>query len=580
VVARRPGCSAVCERLAPQGRKTRPLTECNRKYSNMERMNRRLISAALFAAAAGSVAPRSAVAQTCTPNGEPHTAAEIAAGVVPTNTSFAEGDVRRYGASTASPNNSPSFAKAFSVSAAGGNAVFVPGGTWQYTAALIPAGNCSMVGCGALSILSPQGCDGIHFPAWAPPQPAVRVFRDFHIIGTSTSTRNGISTTVSPSAVFGVNFTNIGIQNFSAAIFLNGFRTCGWTGIAGDNNYYGIYLIGQNTSNRFVACNFLRGTIAGSGGAWGMSLQASIGLSTQGTQAIGCYFYNYDIGINLILGLETQIDNCDISACTTTGVSVSTVLGGFWLTNCWVETFDSSATIGALVAPQRVGNNFDIHINSNHFNCDTPNSGSIGLSIPGANQNGVVANDNQFVGWATGISNVAGTHLVAKFNRFVNNSGACVLLNSVSATDNEIGPNFVVESGAALAFTGRTTPTGLAYFGRGSFPASLTGMSNGGSGTISWSADGHIVTLSVPDNSIVGTSDASTMSLTGLPEFLWPSAIKNVSALVIDAGVGSMGFARIGTAGKVSFSKDLVGTSFTASGTKGIGGFQMTYPYT
>ena len=61
------------------------------------------------------------------------TAAEIAAGVTPTNYAYAPGDIRRYGASTAASDNSSAINAALSVWSTSGvfGVVYVPPGTWS-----------------------------------------------------------------------------------------------------------------------------------------------------------------------------------------------------------------------------------------------------------------------------------------------------------------------------------------------------------------------------------------------------------------------------------------------------------------
>jgi hypothetical protein len=511
----------------------------------------------------------------------PRTLAEIAAGITPTNFATSagqpliEGDIRRYGALTSAADNSAAINAALLVSANGGNAAFIPAGTWPYTSTLNATDNCSMYGAGASSVLAPNGCDGIDFPAWAPAAPAVRVFRGFAIIGTSTGAKSGISCTVAPSAAWGINFSNIGIQNFSAAIYANGFRICNWTGIFGVNNYYGVYLLGQNTNNRFTGCSFLRGTVTGTGGAWGLSIQASGGLSPQGQQFMGCYFYDYDIGVNCVFGFETQIDNCDISNCTVTGVSITGVLGGFWLTNSWVETANSAATTGCVVNALGAYNYGDIHINSNHLNCDTGNVGSTGLHIPANAQQWVTANDNEFNGWQYGIT-AGASNFVAQWNRFT----GCVndiTLDSSYSTYNTIGP--IIDDGTAtnlLAFSAGTTPTSLAFYGQGSFVLTLTGMTAGTTGSIGYVANGHGVTLN--SAAITGTSNATTMTGTGLPAFLAPAAASINTMIVEDGSANSLGTFSVGTNAVITFKKDVTGAAFTASGTKGLPGCAFSYP--
>jgi hypothetical protein len=486
---------------------------------------------------------------------------------------YMPGDIRRYGATTASADNSAAINNALLVSSNGGNAAYLPAGTWTITTALSAVGASSMRGEGAQSVLAPNGCDGIDFPAFAPSQPARRVFRDFAIIGSSTNAKHGLSCNVQPSAAWAIDFSDISIQNFSAAIYAAGFRSCTFKSIYAFNNYYGVFCIGQNTNLHFWGCEFIRGTITGTGGAWGVSIQLSGGNSTQDTSFIDCYIYGYDIGVNCQLGFETQFDDCDISNCQQTAVNISTIIGGFWLTNSWVETNANAATTGVIVAAQGTNNFGDIHINDNHINCTTAHTGSIGLSLPGQNQNGVIANGNEFQGFETGISNVGGANFTSKWGTF-NGVTTWVLLDSAFATDNEIGPNSG-GTGTQLAFSG-ATPTGLRYFSRGSFTATLTGMSTTVTGTIRYSVEGAIVALSWPD--ITGTSNSTAMTVTGMPAVIAPVNAQVTGMRVYDNATPTGGSCSIATSGTITCFKDWNSGVFTASGSKGLAGASAVYP--
>lgn len=79
------------------------------------------------------------------------------------------------------------------------------------------------------------------------------------------------------------------------------------------------------------------------------------------------------------------------------------------------------------------------------------------------------------------------------------------------------------------------------------------------------------VTLNIPE--VSGTSDADTFTLTGLPEWAWPSVELNLPiALVSDSGGGdSAGFAVVSTDGVISFGRYYNGSpqyTWTDSGTK------------
>jgi len=91
-------------------------------------MHRREISMALFASAAGAaLLSKDAEAQTCTAPCYARTAAEIAAGITPTNLAYVPGDVRRYGAD---PSGTSDSAAAFATAGSLPGAVTIPPGTY------------------------------------------------------------------------------------------------------------------------------------------------------------------------------------------------------------------------------------------------------------------------------------------------------------------------------------------------------------------------------------------------------------------------------------------------------------------
>jgi hypothetical protein len=323
-----------------------------------------------------------------------------------------------------------------------------------------------MYGLGANSVLAPTGCDGIDFTSWG--GTAVRVYRDFSIIGTSTSANSGISTTTAPGACWFVNFYNIGIENFNqAAIYANGFRSCNWFGVGGFNNYCGVVLSGQNTGNKFVACSFIRGTIAGTGGAFGVLIEQSDALSSQSQQFLGCYWFGYDIGINQDFGFETQIDDCDVSNCLVTGVAVTGIEGGFWLNNSWIETNNTTVTTGLLVGALAVASPSAIHAENNRYNCDGLSAGSVGVYVPQNALQLVNVNGSELNGFATGIQ-AGSDHFSAKWCRFFGCTTTDILLDSAYSTNSDIGPNWTNGS-APLTFSSGTTvtPAGMRYEGPG-----------------------------------------------------------------------------------------------------------------
>jgi hypothetical protein len=124
-------------------------------------------------------------------------------------------------------------------------------------------------------------------------------------------------------------------------------------------------------------------------------------------------------------------------------------------------------------------------------------------------------------------------------------------------------------------------------FAEDSFTGTLTGMDASTTGTVSYkvfansAGVGKFCVLRVP-SSMLGTSNATAMTMTGLPAAVQPTANVWVPCLVRDNGVDVPGAAFISSAAPsvITFYTDatLSATGFTNSGSKGlIGGTQIAY---
>lgn len=147
---------------------------------------------------------------------------------------------------------------------------------------------------------------------------------------------------------------------------------------------------------------------------------------------------------------------------------------------------------------------------------------------------------------------------------------------SSSATDDGIN----VIKPTSVSSAGRYLRLKISPFG--TFTATLTGMSGTVTGTITYRVTlGFMVTL---QGSISGTSNATSMTLTGIPAFLIPATLgAAITCLLQDNGVTKGGWGTINTGGVITFGIGIDNnvSGFTNSGTKGLGsGFTFAYPLT
>lgn len=108
------------------------------------------------------------------------------------------------------------------------------------------------------------------------------------------------------------------------------------------------------------------------------------------------------------------------------------------------------------------------------------------------------------------------------------------------------------------------------------FTATATGMTTAPTGTASFVRVGGDVTLTI--QTITGTSNATSFTLTGMPTTCRPSATRTVIARVQDnGGAISFGRADIDSSGVVTLYKDAASTAFTNSGTKSVNVLSVSY---
>lgn len=119
----------------------------------------------------------------------------------------------------------------------------------------------------------------------------------------------------------------------------------------------------------------------------------------------------------------------------------------------------------------------------------------------------------------------------------------------------------------------------------GSFTGTLTGMTGSVTGTFYWSVAGKLVTLYTGNSNIQGTSNATSMKLTGIPAGITPATRQKVAcSALINNGSGDCAghvFLNTDNTADILLLDVTTGTytkSFTASGTKGINGnFSITF---
>jgi hypothetical protein len=116
----------------------------------------------------------------------------------------------------------------------------------------------------------------------------------------------------------------------------------------------------------------------------------------------------------------------------------------------------------------------------------------------------------------------------------------------------------------------------------GTFTATLTGFTTTVTGTVNYRIHAGICWLYNLGSSIQGTSNATTMTMTGMPTACKPATTDRYAPCIAqDNGSSKSAGAAIQTSGTITFSVDdpLSASGFTNSGTKGLwNGWTLSYP--
>lgn len=119
----------------------------------------------------------------------------------------------------------------------------------------------------------------------------------------------------------------------------------------------------------------------------------------------------------------------------------------------------------------------------------------------------------------------------------------------------------------------------------GTFTGTLTGFTTTVTGTISYAKLGNIVTIHIPNagSGLSGTSNSTSMTLTGMPSSLYPQAARVCAFPAVGdnsnlIGDGEAVWCEVGTGGVITFYINGSSSGFTASGIKGTNaGGNITY---
>lgn len=155
-------------------------------------------------------------------------------------------------------------------------------------------------------------------------------------------------------------------------------------------------------------------------------------------------------------------------------------------------------------------------------------------------------------------------------------AGANLLIEGIpSGTTITLAANALVD---VTAIT--TTQFKMTYSVSGTFTGTATGLTTSPTATVKYRVENGVAHMSIPAGALVGTSNSTSFTMTGLPSCLVPATIKtmgNTNGYDNSAYVASFG-ANIGASGTaLRFSVGGNNDGFTASGTKALYATEFIY---
>jgi hypothetical protein len=256
----------------------------------------------------------------------PRTPAETTAGVQPSNYSYPESDIRRYGALTSASDNHVAINTALLVSGSGGQAVYIPPGTWTITSSITFAANASMQGAGNASVIGANNCDGIQFASGSLVTGGLATFlQNLQIKGTGTnaataSTYNGLLWNWS-ATITAVTFTSApGMGATSATMTTN------WPHTSGQQ----MFSFSDGEVRNCTVTNGSPNISWVSGLQSAVTVSASYGGRTTGINVLNVNVSNFQTGVFMRGAWNTTFSACSIYNCFTgmlmNGESIQTVI--------------------------------------------------------------------------------------------------------------------------------------------------------------------------------------------------------------------------------------------------------------
>jgi hypothetical protein len=331
------------------------------------------------------------------------TAAELAAGVNPSDLSFMPGDVRRYGAigdwnGSLGSDDTAALQRAIRCNAS----IYLPPGRFKTSSTLLIPQAVQILGSGgdACSI-DPQGCDGLTFSKSDGLGPTL--LADFALRGNGTKGSVGIRCPGSAEAadqVNGLRIENVRIHHFQTAMSVRTLWHSNICGCVMNNVQNGIAILGQSTVITIEGCQLV--CVKGAAGTTGVSIEAApdynpgrrTTLRPESILIRNNLIYGFETGVDIGNVLDARVVQNVLDDCGSRGIRLVNCDGTCTISDNWIEVGPGDALTGIdLVPVGRPPSNIR-NIRDNYLVALDAGPGSIGISIGGQQDNSKIVGNS------------------------------------------------------------------------------------------------------------------------------------------------------------------------------------------
>lgn len=283
--------------------------------------------------------------------------------------------------------------------AAGGGAVIFPKGEYKITSTLNLPAKVNIEGFGQSSILRAYRCNCINIMASDIIGP--RRIADLWIYGYNAEKFSAIcSNIVSPDRVSDLIFEGLYISFFGSGVNCRGLWHCTFRNVTMNQIWRGFRFYDRNVKISIDDCHVIHGgMIDGEGYSIGLQVGDPLfKLRPEDIQVQKTIIYGFEKAIVWRMALFGGVTNCDLDACSNTGIEIVTADGGFVFRDNWVQVANDKESIYgincvALGYFPELGN---ISISNNRISVRS-NAKSYGMFF-GNNQSNTIVDGNCIVG--------------------------------------------------------------------------------------------------------------------------------------------------------------------------------------